>query len=195
MINKAAYLISYIVNPFLISLVTLFALTQNTADTAESFIKWMLLLILICVLPVYLAAVMFVRSGKMDSIFNNPREQRMPIYITGCICGIIALIALIWLDAPDEFLVLLIASILTAVLFLLINKRWKISVHTGSIAAFTTIMIILFGWVAAIIPLLLVALVGWSRLELKQHTIQQIITGALVPSAVITIVFMLFDFV
>ena len=195
MISKVAHSISYIINPFVISLAALVALTQNATDTTADSVKWMLLIILLCILPLYIASIIFVRSGRMDAIFNNPREQRTPIYVTGIICAAIALSALVLLEAPTVLLAAVIASIIGAVLFLLINMRWKISVHTASVASFAVLMVILFGWISALIPLVLTTLVGWSRLTLKQHTFYQVIAGALVSVVVFTIIFALFDII
>lgn len=62
--------------------------------------------------------------------------------------------------------------------FTLITHVWKISGHTMSAALASGAIIIRFGW--SFWPvLLIVPLVAWSRVVRKNHTIVQVVAGAL----------------
>lgn len=68
--------------------------------------------------------------------------------------------------------------LLAAVGFTVITHFWKISGHAMSAALATGSIIIRFGW--SFWPvLLIVPLVAWSRVVRKNHTIAQVIAGAL----------------
>jgi len=69
-----------------------------------------------------------------------------------------------------------------------INLRWKISLHTAFITALATVLYILYGLIS-VITVVLIPLVAWSRIELKQHTIVQVITGALLGNIILVVVF------
>jgi membrane-associated phospholipid phosphatase len=63
-----------------------------------------------------------------------------------------------------------------------ITTVWKISIHCAVASGSVTILCLLFGPLAA--PgYLLVALTGWSRIVVKDHTIPQVIAGSLLGAA------------
>ena len=62
-------------------------------------------------------------------------------------------------------------------LVLLITNWWKVSIHTTAISGPLIVFLYQFG--SFIFPLLiLIPLVGASRLVLKRHTLAQVIAGA-----------------
>ena len=68
-----------------------------------------------------------------------------------------------------------------------ITTAWKISIHCAVASGSVTILALLFG--AWLIPAyLLVALTGWSRVALKDHTTAQVIAGSVLGAvaAVVT---------
>ena len=59
-----------------------------------------------------------------------------------------------------------------------INRSWKISAHAiGAAGPFAAITFV-FGWLG-LMMLPIVILVGWARIELKCHTISQVVAGIL----------------
>ncbi|MBI3342707.1 hypothetical protein HY032_00940 [Candidatus Gottesmanbacteria bacterium] len=62
--------------------------------------------------------------------------------------------------------------------YLIISLKWKISGHAGGIALATGLAIGWFGWRWWPI-LFFVPLIGWARVVTKDHTIAQVIAGAL----------------
>jgi len=71
---------------------------------------------------------------------------------------------------------------------------WKISLHTAFVTASVTVLIILYGSIAAV-TVLLVPLVAWSRIELKHHSPAQVAAGALLATLIVVVVFYLFGLV
>lgn len=64
------------------------------------------------------------------------------------------------------------------VIILLINNYWKISAHALGVAGPFAAMLFVFG-LHAVPFILLVLLVGWSRIKLKCHTPMQVLAGTL----------------
>jgi len=75
--------------------------------------------------------------------------------------------------------------------YLFINLRWKISVHTGFVTASLTVLILLYG-APGVIMAPLIPLVGWSRIELEYHSPAQVVAGALLVTVIVLGVFHIF---
>ena len=69
-----------------------------------------------------------------------------------------------------------------------INMWWKISVHTALVAASATVLVMLYGWVAAV-TVALVPVTAWSRIELEYHSLAQAVTGAILAALIVVVVF------
>jgi membrane-associated phospholipid phosphatase len=71
---------------------------------------------------------------------------------------------------------------------MLINLRWKISLHTAFVAASATLLVMLYGWAAAV-TVALVPLIAWARIELKHHSLAQAASGAVLAALIVFAVF------
>jgi hypothetical protein len=189
--TRLAHLISNLLNPFVISLVVILVLAYETSASPADAFKWSLIIVGICVLPVYVASVYLVRAGQLDGIFSNRRRQRTKIYVIGIACASICYLLLWLLGAPDGLLATLVAGLSSSILYMGINTVWKISVHTAFVMAAAILLIILYGWVGAI-ALIMVPLTVWARMELSQHSLAQALAGAVLSGFIIVTVFYLF---
>ena len=78
--------------------------------------------------------------------------------------------------------VLVLAGRVPGWLLAAITTVWKVSIHCAVASGSVTMLALLFGpWLAP--GYLLVALTAWSRVELKDHTTAQVITGAVLGAA------------
>ena len=141
-----------------------------------------------------LVIIYLVQTGGLDSIFTHAREQRTKLYFLTGVCVIVSGIILLQFGAP----LMLVASFITALteilVFLSINLWWKISLHTAFIAALVTILVILYGPIAAVSAVLL-PLIAWARIKLRHHSLAQVTTGALLASLIVVMVFYFFGLV
>lgn len=60
---------------------------------------------------------------------------------------------------------------------ILINKYFKISVHALGVSSFIALFVFIFG-VSAMILMIILFVVSWSRVHLKIHTISEVTAGA-----------------
>jgi len=58
----------------------------------------------------------------------------------------------------------------------LVRRKWKISGHVAASAGASTVLILVDKVFLPVI--ILVPLIGWSRLKLKAHTLSQVVAGA-----------------
>lgn len=189
--GRIANLISNILNPFLVSLVLILLLSFEATSSILDALRWSLILIALSILPVYLAIIYLVRSGRLDSVFTNVRRQRLKIYLLAGGWAAVGCVVLLYLKAPPRLMAASVAGLSTVVIFMCINLWWKISLHTAFIAASVTLLVILYGWVA-VVAIVLIPLMFWARMELKRHSLAQVVAGALLSTLIVAVVFRIF---
>ena len=192
--ERIASLISNILNPFLVGLVLILLLSFKSTPSALDAVKWSLISVAASILPVFGVIVYLVRSQKFESAFINVRKQRTKIYLLAGVCAGVGCVILYYLEAPKELIVTFIAGFSAVVVFMCINFLWKISLHTALITASVTVLIILYGSIAAA-TVVLVPLIAWARIELKHHSLGQVAAGALLAAVIVVVVFYLFGLV
>ena len=116
-------------------------------------------------------------KGKVTDFDVYLREQRFWPYVFSISCGAISWLAMAYFQAPRLLTVLSGATVGQGLVMFLINQRWKISAHSAGIAGFSVLIWQVLG--AASTPvLLIIPIVGWSRVRLGRHTRGQVIMGA-----------------
>ena len=167
--KRIAALISNIFNPFVIgmALILLIAL-GSTVNLAEA-LKWLLLLTCINILPIGLFMVYLVRHDRLDNLFVTVRRQRTKLYVLATVLFGISCITLLFLDAPLILMALLVATFASNVIFMLVNLRWKVSLHTAFIACAVILLLVLYGFhsVAFIVSASLIPLIAWTRISTR----------------------------
>jgi len=194
MIKRIANLTSIIFSPFLVGLALILLVSFESTASILDAIKWSLILIALSILPIYLVVVYLVRSNKLDGILGSIRQQRSKIYALAAILAGIGCIILFYLKAPLIMLALFATGFFGTAIFMGINLWWKISLHTAFIAASVTLLVILYGFIAAV-AIVLIPLVAWSRLELESHSPAQLVAGALLAISILPAVFYFFGLI
>ena len=192
--QKLARIITNVLNPFLLSLLILVLLSIKSSTSTEEAIKWSLIGLALSVFPVFTVVIYLVSKKKLDGIFINPREQRHRIYLLAILCAVIGYIILVVLDAPQLLVATFAAGLAAVIVFMAINLFWKISLHTAFITASVTVLIIVYGGVAAW-TVLLVPLVAWARIEMKRHNPAQVLTGSVLACFIVTVVFGIYGYI
>ncbi|MDT7723858.1 MAG: hypothetical protein QOI21_434 [Actinomycetota bacterium] len=120
------------------------------------------------------------RQGKWDSHHVTNRAGRL-IPFAACIVSLaVGFTALLIGDAPHQMVALAAAELtcLFAALAITFGLKFKISMHAVVAAGATVMLIAVYGpAMALLIPF--VIWVCWSRVELRDHTTSQILTGTL----------------
>ena len=186
--TRLARLISDGLNPLVIGLIILALLSFDTTSSASEALKWFFLVVGLCFLPVLVIAMFLVKTGRMDALFSNRRHQRHRIYVIGLFFNVLAMLTLTWMHAPVALIAALVAGLASVVSFAFINLWWKISVHASIASALVVILHLLFGW-WAIPALILVPIMGWSRIKLAQHTLGQVAAGSALSAVIVIAVF------
>lgn len=189
--QRVANLLSNVLSPFLVSLAIIVLIAFHSVASPFDALKWVVIALVLSVLPIFLAIFYLVRSGKLDAVFTNVRQQRTRIYLVAGAWAVIGYIILRYLGAPKALVATFTAGLLTTVIFMGINLWWKISLHTALVAAAVTLLVMLYGWIA-MVTVVLVPLIGWARIELEYHSLAQVATGALLEALIVIMVFGVF---
>ena len=119
-----------------------------------------------------------VRRGAWADHHVGERQQRKPVFVFALASMLVGL-GVLWLgNAPRDLTALLVTLLVQAALALAITLVWKVSLHAWVSTIGATALVIVYGVVAVPLWPVLVA-VGWSRVELRDHTTAQVSVGAL----------------
>ncbi len=124
-----------------------------------------------------------IRAGRWQDRHVGQRERRLHLIPVIMSSVGVAIAAMVVLDAPPQMTALVVAMLATLGAILPVTAFWKISVHTSVSAGAVAILTVGVGlWWTAAFPL--VALIGWSRVALRDHTLGQVVAGAALGSLV-----------
>ncbi|HEX7735332.1 MAG TPA: hypothetical protein VF458_10725 [Ktedonobacteraceae bacterium] len=132
-----------------------------------------------------------VRLGKLSDVDVSRRTQRVGPFIFGLISVCLGWFALVLIHAPAPLISTIIVTAISGLIMMIITLWWKISLHAGSLGAAATILTVFYG--AIMLPaFVLLALVCWSRVVLRRHTLGQVIAGSLLSITLAAIMLKLF---
>lgn len=130
------------------------------------------------------------KQGRWQDHHVGERHKRPGVIVVILGSVLVGTVLMIATGAPRELVALLAAMIAGLLVTLSVTFFWKISVHAAVAAGTVVILALVFGpalnvlWAAA-------ALVGWSRVALRDHTVAQVLAGSLSGASVAYGVFQL----
>lgn len=129
-----------------------------------------------------------MKKGRWADRHVGVRQHRL-VVMTFIIASVGAGIALlIGLSAPRSVTALIVAMLVTLAGLMAITVKWKISVHSAVSSGAVAMLALAYGpWMLA--GYVLVALVGWSRIALRDHTPAQVVAGAALGTAIASATF------
>ena len=186
MLDQIAAIISLILNPFLVLIATTLLVVGVYAKTLQEAILWSLISMVFASALPFLFILILVRLGKLSGLHLALKEQRIgPMFFSlGSAGGGTLLLHAI--GAPKVLLVLGISYVVMRVVFTAITLKWKISFHSGVLAACITALAMTVSMKLLFLVVLLPP-VAWARVYRKRHTLLQNVV-AIVLAAVITVV-------
>lgn len=148
----------------------------------------MLGILLLSILPI-LPVLYYARKGVVDIDVSDRR--RRPKLFGMAILGYSLGVAVFGILQASSLAVLSAAYVCVTTSVALVSFFWKVSVHTAGIAGPVTGLAYVFGFVGALLYILLLP-VGWARLKLKAHSFPQVVSGAVIAIVVTFTVYVLF---
>lgn len=129
-----------------------------------------------------------IRRGTWADRHLGVRQQRLVVMVF-IICSVTTgTLLMSLLGAPTAMVALITAMVSTLAILMAITFAWKISVHAAVASGSIAILALDYGpWLLAAYSL--VALIGWSRVALRDHTPAQVVAGAVLGSVVAGVTF------
>lgn len=187
--RRLARVVTEVLAPTPVVAVLLLVIAWHAAPTPAG-LAWGLLTALFASALPFLYVLRGVRRQHLTDHHVGQREQRArPLAVA---IGSLAVLLAILLTggAPRELVAAVVAITASLVSGTLITLAWKISGHAGVVAGTVVMFAIAIG--PALLALLpLVALVGWARVEVGDHTPAQVVAGAALGAVIGGLVFAL----
>jgi membrane-associated phospholipid phosphatase len=189
-----ARIFSTICNPFVTALALFVIIAHEKATSVSSF--WLLLFtstIFTSIGPMLYVLWLYAtdRITDLDMSVRSERERVFGIFVVFYALGTLVL----WLvHAPALMTASMAGYTAAALVTQYITRYWKISTHALGITAPLVVLIYLYG--AEPLPfLILIPIVGWSRVWLRAHTVLQVIAGTLLGAASVLGFFRIFHLI
>ncbi len=124
-----------------------------------------------------------VRRGHYKDHHVSVRERRSTVILFAAASVGVGLALMILFRAPRELVALVVAMLAGLALTLVVTKWWgKVSFHTAVASGTATTLVLVFGpWLH--LTWLVVGLIAWSRVRLREHTVAQTVIGAVLGAA------------
>lgn len=172
-----AQLVSVLLNPFVIFLTVPYVVVYAESKDSIYSLKWSGFSLLFFTL-VGLFLLYGVKRGFFSDFDVSKRPQRALLYLYVGLISFVYLITVVFLNGPQILLITVISTLLGIFVASIINMRVKASIHIATLSSYVLSLSILYDKLF-LAGLLLVPLLGWSRIILKKHTLSEVITGFL----------------
>jgi len=106
------------------------------------------------------------------------KEERTFPYFVATVIYMSGFAILLFFEVSIISIAFWFCYISNTVLIMIINKHWKISAHTMGAAGPVAALYFVIGWKIIFVALLII-IISWARVQLKLHSIPQVIAGAL----------------
>ncbi|GAA2614252.1 hypothetical protein GCM10010399_51370 [Dactylosporangium fulvum] len=163
-------------------LLVLLGLHSEPDRPARGLVLGVLAALFESVLP-FLYILRGVRNGSLTDHHVGDHKQRRGPLLVGLGSIAVGFAVLLWLGAHRDLIAAVVAGGVGLIVAMAVNHWWKMSIHAAVAAGSVVILMLVYGWLLAVTAPL-VAAVGWSRVRLKDHTVSQVVVGAVVGAIV-----------
>jgi membrane-associated phospholipid phosphatase len=183
--------VSTVCNPFVVPLVLFVLLCAGTSQSVAQF--WIRLSV--CAAFTSIGPMLYLfwlyATERVSDLDMSDREERRKVFAIFIIFYVAATLSLGMMHAPAIITASMAAYTVAGVVVLAITRYWKISTHAMGITAPLVALMHLYG--EAPLPfLILIPLVGWSRIYLRAHSVMQVLAGIALGAISVEIFFQLF---
>lgn len=186
-----ARLVSYLFNPFFFFLIMPFFVVYKQTASELYAIKWMVFSSVFVFMGVLLILFEFLK-GDFSDFDISKKEQRQKFFLVLLVLGLVYLsVALLFKGPFFSISIISLGIAFGIVIFAIVSKFLKASIHVGVVCAFVVSMSILYGLRALYVIIWLVPLLIWARIYLKKHTPIEVFAGGIIGTGITILTFIL----
>ena len=178
--RKAANIVSFGLNAPAVALITFLVLLagKNTSRFWPDFIVTASFGIILPLLILYYLR----KRGVIADFFASNKRGRLIPFVGAIASYVVGTAVLLLVGASPIIIAVMFCYFGNSFVMMVITLKWKISIHTSGITGPATALVYLQGFVWS--PFFLLAIpVGWARMKLGAHTLDQVIAGAVLTIA------------
>ena len=174
---RIAHLVTEVLQPAVWAAVMTVVVALVASPSLAAGARWGALAALFSAVIPFGAILHAKRTGRVTDHHISRREQRKGVLLVGVGSVAASLVLFVVLDAPRPLIALIAVMLVVLGGTTLVNQWWKMSAHAAVSAGSVAVLILLAGppFVAGV---LVVGLIGWSRVCLRAHTVAQVVAGA-----------------
>jgi membrane-associated phospholipid phosphatase len=193
-LTDVARIFSTVCNPFVTALLLFVFMAHAQAKDTPTF--WYLLFVstfFTSIGPMLYVWWLYAtdRITDLDMSVRAEREAVFGVFVVFYFLGTAAL----WLLHSPRLLIATMGGYAIASLIVqYITRYWKISTHALGITAALTALVYLY-WPQPLPFLILIPIVGWSRIYLKAHTFAQVVAGTALGVSCVLLVYHFFKII
>lgn len=188
--NRLAKLLTDVLAPWVVIIAICLAVAWHATTSVGGTLLWgAMVAVFTSVIPMGIIHLR-KRRGQLTDIHVRKRTDRIVPLIAITASAAIGLAIMYVFDADDEVIALAWALFVGVLTTGLITTAWKISFHTGVAALAVVTMANLYSpwWLVGFVA---IAVIAWSRVRIKDHTIAQVTAGAAWGAAITWVVYLL----
>jgi len=175
-LTDLARIFSTICNPFVTALVLFVIIAHQLATDTPTFWKLLFTSTVFTSIGPMLYVLWLYSTDRIADLDMSVRSEREKVFFVFVVFYAIGRCVL-WLSHAPPLLTATMAGYTAASLVVqYITRYWKISTHALGITAPLVVMVHLYG-LQPLPFLVLIPLVGWSRVWLRAHTVLQVVAG------------------
>lgn len=191
-IHKLARRLSQVFNPFLLlPIIFLVAILLTHFPATSTQIRWFgVVLISNFILPLGFIFYLRQKGIVLDDTLDNKNLHRHRLIALFPITLILLaeIIIMKFYTIYEPLYIVLLSSFIVTVIGGIVSYFWKISAHSIGLSTSITLLYLLLGpW--ALIGLIILPPLTWSRLVLRRHTPLQLTGGIILPPIIILTIF------
>jgi membrane-associated phospholipid phosphatase len=178
--SRAASIVTEVCSPAVV--VVLLPLAVAWHATGHRFGATVLWGLVVAVFSSVLPMAFIVRGarlGRWDGHHVRNRDGRTVPLLLCLASTALGLAILLFGHAPRDVTALDVAMLVTLFACTIVTRWWKISLHSAVAGGAVATLVLLYGpFFLVLVPF--VGLIGWSRVAVRDHTVAQVIAGALI---------------